>query len=220
MSKCGRGGKGGPAGYEACPDDGTRLTAAPRTGVSQPAAMAAPADGAGELQPGMMVGEYVVEGKLGEGGMGAVYSATHPLIGKKAAIKVISAALCTDTAQVERFVQEARSVNQIGHPNIVDVFAFGTLPDGRSYFVMAWLKGQSLADRVAKGGMSLPEAVEIMEQASAALEAAHEKGIVHRDLKPDNVYLVNVRGNRQLVKLLDFGIAKLASGGDQRVQKT
>jgi serine/threonine protein kinase len=174
----------------------------------------------GDLTPGTVVGEYRVEGKLGEGGMGAVYSATHPLIGKKAAIKVISAALCTDSAQVERFVQEARSVNQIGHPNIVDVFAFGTLPDGRSYFVMEWLQGQSLAERVAKGGMTLPEAVEIMEQASDALEAAHEKGIVHRDLKPDNVYLVNVRGNRQLVKLLDFGIAKLASGGDVRVQKT
>jgi serine/threonine protein kinase len=227
-----------PAGNTTCPHCG--VAAKPTTGGgrtqhfgSQPPAKAsigaAQAQAAvapqqsftpGDLQPGTVVGEYRVEGKLGEGGMGAVYSATHPLIGKKAAIKVISAALCTDAAQVERFVQEARSVNQIGHPNIVDVFAFGTLPDGRSYFVMEWLQGQSLADRVAKGGLSLAEAVEIMEQASDALEAAHEKGIVHRDLKPDNVYLVNVRGNRQLVKLLDFGIAKLASGGDVRVQKT
>ncbi len=200
-------------------------TPPPASGHPQTAAQAAVAPQQNNYNPmdltaGTVVGEYHVLGKLGEGGMGAVYSATHPLIGKKAAIKVLSAALCADSAQVERFVQEARAVNQIGHPNIVDVFAFGTLPDGRSYFVMEWLQGQSLAERVAKGGMSLPEAVEIMEQASDALEAAHEKGIVHRDLKPDNVFLVAVRGNRQLVKLLDFGIAKLASGGDVRVQKT
>src|SRR5258708_22916311 len=116
--------------------------------------------------------------------MASVYAGTQPVIGKKVAIKVMSRRLCVDPVQVERFVQEARAVSQIGHPNIVDVFAFGTLPDGRSYFVMEWLQGQSLAERVAKGGMTLPEAVEIMEQASDALEAAHEKGIVHRDLKP------------------------------------
>src|SRR5690606_16407460 len=91
---------------------------------------------AGELPPGTVVGEYKIDGKIGEGGMGVVYSATHPLIGKHAAIKVISAELGTDPVLVQRFVQEARSVNQIGHPNIVDVFAFGQLPDGRNYFVM------------------------------------------------------------------------------------
>jgi serine/threonine-protein kinase len=172
-----------------------------------------------DLPPGMVVSDYKIEHKLGEGGMGAVYAAVHPLIGKKAAIKVISPQLCTDASSVERFVQEARSVNQIGHPNIVDIFTFGVLPDGRSYFVMEWLQGESLADRLARGGMTLGEAVEIMDQVADALEAAHEKGIVHRDLKPDNTYLVKVRGDRRLVKLLDFGIAKLA-GGDVRVQKT
>src|SRR4051812_6379817 len=85
---------------------------------------------------GSMVGEYRVEGKLGEGGMGTVYAAVHPVIGKRVAIKVLKAQLCTSPDLVERFVGEARAVNQIGHPNIVDIFAFGALPDGRRYFVM------------------------------------------------------------------------------------
>jgi serine/threonine-protein kinase len=177
----------------------------------------------GDLLPGAMVGEYRVDKKIGEGGMGSVYSATHPMIGKRAAIKVISTALGTDASAVARFVQEARSVNQIGHPNIVDVFAFGELPDGRNYFVMEYLQGESLAERVQRVAMPLGEAIEILDQIADALEAAHEKQIVHRDLKPDNVYLAAVRGGRTLVKLLDFGIAKLAVAdgpGSGGVQKT
>ncbi|MBI4510067.1 MAG: serine/threonine protein kinase [Deltaproteobacteria bacterium] len=183
-------------------------------------AVAPALEGSMDLPPGTVVGEYQVVGKLGEGGMGAVYSAQHPLIGKKAAIKVISPMLCTDASAVERFVQEARAVNQIGHPNIVDVFSFGELSDGRSYFVMEWLQGSSLADRLSAGSMPLGEVIDILDQMSDALEAAHEKGIVHRDLKPDNVFLVTVRGNRQLVKLIDFGIARLADSGDGRIAKT
>jgi eukaryotic-like serine/threonine-protein kinase len=161
------------------------------------------------LAPGTTVGDYAVQGTLGEGGMGTVYSAIHPLIGKKAAIKVISAALCQEPEAVDRFVQEARAVNQIGHPNIVDVFAFGRLDDGRSYLIMEWLQGQSLADRLDSGPIALDDALRILAQVADALEAAHEAKIVHRDLKPDNVFLVAVRGQRDLVKLLDFGIAKL-----------
>jgi serine/threonine-protein kinase len=176
-----------------------------------------------DLLPGAQVGEYIVDKKIGEGGMGAVYSATHPMIGKRAAIKVISSALGTDASAVARFVQEARSVNQIGHPNIVDVFAFGELPDGRNYFVMEYLQGESLAERIGRATMPLGEAIEILDQIADALEAAHEKSIVHRDLKPDNVYLASVRGGRTMVKLLDFGIAKLAGPegpGSGGVQKT
>jgi serine/threonine-protein kinase len=177
----------------------------------------------GDLLPGSLVGEYKVDKKIGEGGMGSVYSATHPMIGKRAAIKVISTALGTDASAVARFVQEARSVNQIGHPNIVDVFAFGELSDGRNYFVMEYLQGESLAERVTRVAMPLGEAIEILDQIADALEAAHEKSIVHRDLKPDNVYLAAVRGGRTMVKLLDFGIAKLAVAdgpGSGGVQKT
>ncbi len=201
----------------ACPDDGWSFTVEVDATYHPPSspptdgalALAEPAD-QGDLVSGVQVGEYRIEKKIGEGGMGAVYSALHPMIGKRAAIKVISSALGTDPSAVNRFVQEARSVNQIGHPNIVDVFAFGELPDGRNYFVMEYLQGESLAERIGHGAMPLGEAIEILDQVADALEAAHEKQIVHRDLKPDNVYLAAVRGGRTMVKLLDFGIAKLS----------
>jgi serine/threonine-protein kinase len=167
----------------------------------------------------MTLGEYTVEGKIGEGGMGSVFAAVHPLIGKRAAVKVLKKELCEDPITLERFVDEARVVNQIGHPNIVDVFAFGTLPDGRSYFVMEWLKGQSLRDRLTNGPIHYLEACGILKSLSRALEAAHEKGIIHRDLKPDNVFLVEERGDVPRVKLLDFGIAKLVRQ-DQSVSRT
>ncbi len=218
----------------ACPDDGMSLTMAadatvhPSAGhggsaAAQALAEAAPdPDVVPDLMAGFIVGEYRIDKKIGEGGMGAVYAAVHPMIGKRAAIKVISAALGNDSSAVGRFVQEAKSVNQIGHPNIVDVFSFGRLPDGRNYFVMEYLHGESLAERLARGPLPLGEAIEILDQICDALEAAHEKQIVHRDLKPDNVYLAAVRGGRTLVKLLDFGIAKLsvADGNDGSVAKT
>ncbi|MGE0550752.1 MAG: serine/threonine protein kinase [Kofleriaceae bacterium] len=225
-----------PAEMTACPDDGwsftvevdqtqapqdhgwganaTNATNAGNLAVAQPSEDS-------DLRPGTVVGEYRIEKKIGEGGMGAVYGAIHPLIGKKAAIKVISAALGADASAVNRFVQEARSVNQIGHPNIVDVFAFGELPDGRNYFVMEHLQGESLADRLGRAPMPLGNALEILDQVADALEAAHEKQIVHRDLKPDNVFLASVRGGRTMVKLLDFGIAKLSTGeGEGGIAKT
>jgi serine/threonine-protein kinase len=171
----------------------------------------------GELAPGSLIGEFRVEYLLGQGGMGRVYAATHPLIGKKAAIKIINAGSCTDMAAVKRFVQEARVVNEIRHPNIVDVFSFGRLDDGRTYFVMEWLQGMTLAARAAMGRIPLGECVSVLEQICDALEAAHEKGIVHRDLKPDNVFLVPVRGRPDQVKLLDFGIAKLLGDRDPKL---
>jgi serine/threonine-protein kinase len=183
------------------------------------AAAAAPA-GHGDLEPGEMVGEYRVDGLLGAGGMGKVYSATHPLIGKRAAIKVLHPALSVDPDAVERFVQEARAVNQIGHPNIVDIFAFGTLPDGRCYFVMEQLRGESLATRIDRAALPIEDVLSILDSIAIALEAAHRKGIVHRDLKPDNVFLADVEGGKPAVKLLDFGIAKLThkDAGAKRTQ--
>jgi eukaryotic-like serine/threonine-protein kinase len=162
-----------------------------------------------DLPTGTVVGEYEIECKLGDGGMATVYGATHPLIGKKAAIKVMNPALSLDAGLVERFVLEARAVNAIGHPNIVDVFSFGRLSDGRHYFVMEWLQGETLYDRMWERRPTLDEALDLVDQVCDALEAAHEKNIVHRDLKPANVFLTPVRGRRDLVKLLDFGVAKL-----------
>ncbi len=170
-----------------------------------------------DLPPGSFAGEYRIEKKIGEGGMGSVYGARHPLIGKRAAIKVIRRELSTSREAVDRFVLEAQSVNQIGHPNIVDVFGFGQLPDNRSFFVMEWLEGESLRDRLQRP-LQFPEALEILEQIAKALEAAHDAGVVHRDLKPDNVYLQLRKGEKPSVKLLDFGLAKLTSRGSDGQQ--
>ncbi|MEO8699062.1 MAG: serine/threonine-protein kinase [Kofleriaceae bacterium] len=170
------------------------------------------------LGPGTTLGEYRIEKRIGQGGMGEVFSAVHPMIGKRAAIKILKQELCADPFNVERFVDEARIVNQIGHPNIVDVFAFGEMPDGRSYFVMEWLKGESLRSRMARAPITLDELCVIVRQLARALEAAHAQGVIHRDLKPDNIYLVESE-DHPTVKLLDFGIAKLARN-DHRIERT
>jgi serine/threonine-protein kinase len=161
------------------------------------------------LAPGTMVGEYRVHDFVAEGGMATVYRAIQPTIAKRVAVKVLSASLSADAAAVSRFVDEARAVNQIRHPNIIDVFSFGRLADGRFYFVMEWLSGETLYRRIGRGRPSDLETLGILVHVCEALEAAHEVGIIHRDIKPENVFLVHLRG-RVLVKLLDFGLAKLA----------
>jgi serine/threonine protein kinase len=174
--------------------------------TSQPSA---PPD---DLPTGMQIGEYQVTGKLGEGGMGTVFSGVHPVIGKKVAIKVLNAGLSQDQSIVQRFVQEARSVNQIGHRNIVDIFAFGQLSaehGSRQYFVMEFLPGKSLKQRLDETPLPYGDSFHILGEVTDALSAAHAEGIVHRDLKPDNIFLAENKHGAKTVKLLDFGIAKL-----------
>ncbi len=173
-----------------------------------------------DLTEGSPVGEYEVQSQIGEGAMGTVFSAVHPLIGKKVAIKVLKPELCADQKQLDRFVHEAQAVNQIGHPNIVDVFSLGELPDGRAYMVMEWLRGEDLKSRLARGPMAVHDACDILDGIARALDAAHAKQIVHRDLKPDNVFLHRVDDGPVMVKLLDFGIAKLVkqSPGTEKTQ--
>jgi len=170
-----------------------------------------------DLQPGTMVGEYRVESQLGAGGFGTVYKAVHPVIGKAAAIKVLSRQWSSNPQMVSRFISEARATNQIRHKNIIDIFAFGTLPDGRQYYIMELLRGQPLDIFLEDHGRLAPEtAVPILRGVARALDAAHAQGIVHRDMKPENVFLVIDEDGTAQPKLLDFGIAKLlgeAPGG-------
>jgi len=162
----------------------------------------------GKLPPGMLVGEYVLDHFLGAGAMGEVYAGHHPVIGKKVAIKILRHELATSEEAAERFTREARAVNQVDHPNVIDTFAYGRLGDGRLYLVMALVAGESLRARLRDGALDISEALLILEQICDALDAAHERGVVHRDLKPDNIMIA--RSQRVLV--LDFGIAKLVSG--------
>jgi len=161
---------------------------------------------------GQTVGNYRIISKLGEGGVGEVYLAEHPEIGRKVAIKFVRRALAEDTTLYGRFLAEARAANAIQHPNIVEVLDFGRLADGQPYIVMEHLAGESLAARLDRlGPLPVAVAVDLAARVAGVLAAAHAKGIVHRDLKPDNVFLVASRSSAggDLVKVLDFGIAKL-----------
>jgi len=163
----------------------------------------------GDLPPGSRVGEYVIEGTLAAGGCGTVYSAMHRMLGRRVAVKLLHRALATSAEMVERFVREARVVNQIRSPQIVDVYDLSTLPDGRPYMVMELLRGNSLRALLERRGrLTAAEALAILTPVCQALQAAHEAGIVHRDLKASNVMVVK-EGDVPEVKLLDFGIAKL-----------
>src|SRR3954462_15345326 len=144
--------------------------------------------------------------------MGVVYRAEHIQLGRPAALKMLLPQLSSEASIVQRFFNEARAASAIDHPGIVEVYDFGTHTDGRAYIVMALLKGESLEHRLLSGPLLPQDGATIVAQVAAALAAAHARGIVHRDLKPDNIFLVPnelVPGGIQ-VKLLDFGIAKLA----------
>jgi eukaryotic-like serine/threonine-protein kinase len=173
-----------------------------------------------DLASGEVVGEYVVDGKLGQGAFGTVYRGTHPVIGKQVAIKVLARRYSVDPEITSRFVAEARAVNQIRHKNIIDIFSFGTLADGRQYYVMEYLDGEPLDALIERSGrLALRDALPILRGVARALDAAHAKSIAHRDLKAENVFLAS-DGEGVWPKLLDFGIAKLLSDETQPTHKT
>jgi len=167
---------------------------------------------------GRSIGNYKIVRVIGEGGMGTVYLAEHPMIGKRVAVKMLRPDLGTDPGLVSRFFQEARAVNEIRHPNIVDISDFGKTEDGIVYFVMELLEGRSLRDRLnAEGPLPIDDVATIGRQVCDALAAAHRVGIVHRDLKPDNIFLLADPTGALRSKLFDFGVAKLLGEQEKQV---
>jgi tRNA A-37 threonylcarbamoyl transferase component Bud32 len=167
------------------------------------------------MEIGRRLGPYVIERKLGEGGMGAVYAARHERIGRLYAVKVLLPDLASRPEALVRFEREARALSALGHPNIVQVHDFAALPDGTTYLAMDLLEGIELA-RALGGSRALDpaRARRIAMDIAAGLGAAHRIGLVHRDLKPSNVFLVG-QGERERAVLLDFGLAKALGASAQ-----
>src|SRR5512132_4354478 len=157
------------------------------------------------LGPGTRLGVYEVVAPIGAGGMGEVLKARDTKLGRDVAIKVLPAALTNDPERLARFQREAQVLAALNHPNIAAIYHLEEA-DGAPAIVMELVEGETLADRIARGPISLDEALPIAKQIAEALQAAHEQGIVHRDLKPANI---KVRPDGA-VKVLDFGLAKLA----------
>jgi serine/threonine protein kinase len=167
--------------------------------------------GAPNLAAGTRVGPYEVLALLGEGGMGQVYRARDERLSREVALKVVHADLAQDVERLRRFEHEAKAAGTLNHPNIVAVYDAGQ-HDGAPYIVSELLQGETLRDRMASGALGVRKSVDYGVQIARGLAAAHEKGIVHRDLKPENLFLTR----DGLVKILDFGIAKLGRPGEER----
>jgi serine/threonine protein kinase len=198
-----------PVAEGFCPMDGTRLRTLHAT------------DGGGPIEPsdayaGTLIGavldrRYRLDALIGEGGMGLVFRATHVLIGKSLAVKLLRREHFESPDVARRFLLEARVASSLKHPNVVEISDFGEIPEGGAYYVMELLEGRTLANAIDRDGpMSPTDAVITVAQICAGLGAAHALGVVHRDLKPDNVFLCDPRHGAEhpTVKLLDFGIAR------------
>jgi tRNA A-37 threonylcarbamoyl transferase component Bud32 len=160
-------------------------------------------------------GRYLITRKVGQGGMGAVYEATHTLIGKRVAVKVLLEKYARREALVQRLEQEARLASSCQNEHIIDITDIGSTEDGRTFVVMEYLEGESLSECLARE-IRLPEQriLRLVSQAASALAAAHAKGIVHRDVKPENLFLLR-RKDQDFVKVVDFGISKSLRASDE-----
>jgi serine/threonine protein kinase len=165
---------------------------------------------------GAVLGSYRIADVLGKGGMGYVYRAEHVKLGREVALKLLRSDYAKRRDAVARFFQEARTVNRIRHRNIVDVTDFVELEDGTTFIIMELLRGESLG-KWARKGFDLPRGLAVLIQICDGLAAAHTVGVIHRDLKPDNVIIVPTPDGAELVKLLDFGVAKLVNRDDEDV---
>jgi serine/threonine protein kinase len=184
------------------------------TDAVQPLDKSLLATSTGELVGSTLSERYLVTRKVGQGGMGAVYEATHTLIGKRVAVKVLLEKYAQREAIVTRLKQEAQLASSIRHEHIIDITDFGNTNDGRTFVVMEYLEGESLAELLARETkLGEQRILRIILQAASALAAAHEKGIVHRDIKPENLFLLK-RKEQDFVKVLDFGISKSLRASD------
>jgi hypothetical protein len=195
-----------PDDQKFCPNDGSALKTA----------------GSSDLVGSVIAERYHIQKKLGEGGMGAVYLGEHVKMGRKSAIKVMSQAMASDPDAIARFNREAANAARINHPNVCAIYDFGETKDGLIYLAMEFIQGSSLSDLLEDEGALPPQrAAAIFQQAGDALQAAHDLGIVHRDLKPDNIMLAKGKRDADVVKVVDFGIAKAVGGEEgQKVTKT
>jgi serine/threonine-protein kinase len=191
-----------------CPLDGSTLRAKSPT-----------ADLVGQV----VADRYHIIKKLGEGGMGAVYLGEHVKMGRKSAIKVMNPSMAADPDAISRFNREAANASRISHPNVCQIYDFGETPDGTIYLAMEFVEGVPLTVIIEReGALPAARAAKILRQAADALASAHELGIVHRDLKPDNIMIVQGKDGGDIVKVVDFGIAKAVAGDEtgQKVTKT
>jgi len=155
-------------------------------------------------------GRYKIETRLGEGALSTVYAATHELIDKRVALKVLKQEFVADAEIVERFLREAKAASRLSHVNIISLSDFGKVPGGAPFFVMELLDGRTLSDLLYDGkALPVPEALRLVSEIGQGLAAAHQHGVVHRDLKPDNIGLVRDNEGVEHVKILDFGLAKI-----------
>ncbi len=207
MKTCSVCGTEWPDDTKFCPNDGTTLHA--------------PVAGA-DLVGSIIADKFHIEKKLGEGGMGTVYLAEHVKMRRKSAIKVMAPAVASDPEAIARFNREAANAARINHPNVCQIYDFGDTEDGTIFLAMEFIEGESLSDLLQREGrLSLERAAGILRQTGAALQVAHDERIVHRDLKPDNIMLAKARDGSDVVKVVDFGIAKAMTGEEgQKVTKT
>jgi eukaryotic-like serine/threonine-protein kinase len=193
-----------PDDVKFCSNDGQTLRAAAPTT---------------DLVGQVVADRYHVIKKLGEGGMGQVYLAEHVKMGRRSAIKVMNPSMVHDPDAVARFNREASNASRITHPNVCAIYDFGETPEGLIYLAMEFIEGEPLTNLLERdGALPVQRAVGIFMQVADALQAAHDLGIVHRDLKPDNIMIMRSRDGTDVVKVVDFGIAK-AVGGDEAGQK-
>lgn len=183
-----------------------------------PGALTPPSQLVDPLIDAKVADRYRIRGVLGNGGMGVVYDAYHEELGREVAIKVLARGVIGPSENAtSRFYREARAATSVGHPNVIDIFDVGTLPDGRPFLVMPFLDGQDLGEIVERAPLPLARVIELLEPVASALDSMHALGLVHRDIKPENLMVVTIPGGKETVKILDFGLAALFTPDATRI---